>query len=221
METKIQRRFFDLARNCARRQAVSAGLQPADVEDCAQGFVVRCYQMKYDPPLWMWSSDDCGRFLHRAVRNFVLNFIAECGRRRHESLDSSIVSQARMVFLFGRAKTEYLPEAYADKNDFWYKIAKGLQAITPAQRDILVRYHLDDQTVAELAASIGTSMHAVQERTSLARKRLQQALCVQGETRTELTQYAVHTDLHRSIAVRRFFQWDDSSFSDRDLCFQC
>ena len=215
METKEQRRFYDLARECANKQAAIFGLQRDDAEDCCQRFVVKCHLMKRDPPFWKWPPPDLKRFLLRSARNFALNFIAESRYWKHESYDTLGGDEVRVSFVNGMAETEYLPEAHLENHLFWDRIECGLNRITPHQREILVRVHVEHASMEEIASSCGASLHAIHERTSLARKRMRQAMTLQGDTRAELSEYVSHAAPAPLIIKTQFQERDAEIRNER------
>jgi RNA polymerase sigma factor (sigma-70 family) len=182
--------FFRMARAWAKKQTYLFGLQGDFAEDCIQSFVVKWLFKSYHPPLWTWPKARCHAFLRRASRNHVLNFITACQRRRkYEGLDYLESRCREPACLSAEAERDFLPEVYAEKELFWEQIEVGLQVLTPSQCALLIRYHLENAAIAEIAASSGRSVHAIEQSLSNARKRLRSALIAQGNTEAELRSY--------------------------------
>ena len=64
-------------------------------------------------------------------------------------------------------------------------IAEALQQLSPAQRDLFVRYHLRNQDIRDLAARTGRTPHAIEESLSNIRRRLAALLTSRGWTDTD------------------------------------
>lgn len=143
----------------AYSQARHRGLGREDAQDCAMEFVQRLVKLSPRP-----AGLDSPAWVMRCAQNHAISFARSLQRRRkHEQA----AAPTPPVATPGPG-----PKTLALRRELWQQLFAVLKQLTPLQRELFVRYHIRQQSIAHIAARCNKSPHAVAEGLSHARQRL-------------------------------------------------
>lgn len=177
-------------------QATRLGLLREDAQDCAMDFVARLLGSGNTLPACSTA------WLNRCARNHASNYARNVGRRQQKEKswterygeDGDRLAQAHASATPG-------PKTLTMRKEFWRQVAAALTHLTPAQRDLFVRYHLRNESLQNLSLRYHRTPHALEESLSNIRKRLAVLLSSQGWTDKETQALFRHTVLARAASV--------------------
>jgi RNA polymerase sigma factor (sigma-70 family) len=162
-------------------------LPDSDAEDCGRSFVehmlaedgrsLRAYQPGCCFAAW----------LRACAANWVKNYRrAQVRRRQHEIPWPEVISPSGSHLRWDCPDSAQAPEDTLLHNEAWKCVMAAIGQLSAAQRELIVRHHLDDEAIPELAASTGKTTNAIEQTLHRARQRLCAQLARQGWTDTEL-----------------------------------
>ncbi len=112
---------------------------------------------------------------YRPERGALLPFLIACVRR--EALDVARAARRRHLREARAAENPVVPDATAALDPVEARrIARALDDLPPAQRDVIVRAYYGHRTLAEIAHEHGLPLGTVKSRLSQALRRLHHAL---------------------------------------------
>lgn len=190
----------------AQHYATRFQLSREDVEDCAMEFVIHLLVQKDEHTTMVTSQDVCRvdrgslAWLRRSARNYTLNF-----RRAQVRRASHVLSDMEATTLTGH-RGEGGPPLRLDLCDpegalllaeLSVQLAAALALLTAPQRDVFLRYYQENESVQDIADSVGRTSAAIRQSLVGTRKRLCVLLKQRGITEGEACDY-MHT-----LSVRR------------------
>lgn len=156
--------FAELVRRHAPRVRAlcAATLGPAEAEDAAQETFLRAHRA-----LGRFSGDaSFGTWLHRIAVNHCLDVLRAAGRRRSESLDALLDSDASAL---GAVLSESSPARAIEDRD---TVRRLLARLNPEQRLALTLREMEGLSYEEIAKAMSCSLDSVKARLKRARAEL-------------------------------------------------
>jgi RNA polymerase sigma-70 factor, ECF subfamily len=172
-----------LAKRCACRE----GLTRDDADDCATELIVRLLRQYKPQELLSAPVFTTPAWLYRCARNQAIDYRrAQVRLRRLEYGSTEAGPSERIWRLPEIADAAGRPDLTFLRAHCLRQLASGIAQLPRAQREVLVRHHLQGESVAELAAALRRSPHAVEQLLLRARHRLRSVLERRGWSETEL-----------------------------------
>jgi RNA polymerase sigma factor (sigma-70 family) len=182
--------FAHLLLRVARFHAGRRGLTADEAEDCAVAFVERMLRKAGQAVPRELPGHCFAAWLHRCAANFATSYCrarAPLGQNEcpwPETLDANGSRQP-----WDCADNALTPEASLLREEFWRRMTAALEQLSPAMRELLVRHHLHDECIQEIAVSSGRTPHAVEQTLVRARRRQRAILERMGLSEPELRVY--------------------------------
>lgn len=166
----------------ARMHGMIAGITDADLEGCALEFVeqLSSREMTARPGVaaehWKWSDP----WLHASARNHAILFGSNlAARERHSSTDPAQAD----------ALVESIPADLEKRLDHDLTLSAVLTAIEelePDATEMFWRHQMEDETIADLAASFGRTTGAIKESLRRSRIKLREILARRNIVEAEI-----------------------------------
>lgn len=165
-------------------QARRLGMQPDDAQDCAMEFVLRL--VRYYPQL----QNVPQALAQKAAYHQAVTYKANLARRQRRECGytEEITSPPLEVLQIGHPASISDPCLLVLRKTLWAEVDRAIAQLTVLQRELFVGFHLRYQSVAEIAARVGRTPHAVYEGLLSARRRLAVLLQRAGWTASEVRQ---------------------------------
>lgn len=146
--------------NLGRYHAVREGVPKAEVDDCEMTFVERMLLRGTEEPVLagMVESD---AWLHRCAKNHARNYRRNTLRQQHRYV--SLCAMRHQATRDHEVVDKQTPERVLLRRHVQSSISSVVERLMPEVRAMLLRHYLDGQSAAEIAASSGRSLHAVEQ----------------------------------------------------------
>ena len=160
-------------------------LSKRELEDYSQ----ECHILRLRVPTNL-TKEQAEIWLNACCRHKAIDFLRkEKQRREHEiplnSLEIEHESQTPKC------------ECSAICSELSTHLKKAISKLTPNQQEILLLYHFEEKTIAEIAEETGRTPNAIKESLSHARKRLRHLLEESGFDEQELAEYLYEIERSR------------------------
>jgi RNA polymerase sigma factor (sigma-70 family) len=175
--------------NPVRHFVTALAFTTTDAEDCLKGFFARMWRDGHCILAGKSPADGpCNRWLlmRRCARNHVIDFARQLAARRRHELFWPMICDGGEGVAWEAPDSGSDPDTALWRNRTVGALDQAMAQITRRQRDLLVRHYYRGESCAEIAVSIGTSEHAVEQALLRARHHLRSLLESQGYTAAEL-----------------------------------
>jgi RNA polymerase sigma factor (sigma-70 family) len=167
--------------------ALHTGYPFDDAEDCATAFVEHMLA-ENGRALRAYPPGCClAAWLRECAANFVRNDRRTQARRlRHEGPWPEAVCPDESRLRWDGPDSALTPEEAMLHQQAWEEVKAAIAQLPSAQRELVVRHHLDGESIQALTASTGKTANAVEQALHRARRRLCALLERRGWTEAEL-----------------------------------